>query len=40
MTGSANCDAVSKGEEIFFERIWELRPLVGELYSELVESTG
>jgi hypothetical protein len=32
MTGWANCDSVSKGEEIFFERFWKLRLLVGELH--------
>ena len=34
MTGWANCDSVSKGEEIFFERFLKLRPLVGEIHSK------
>jgi hypothetical protein len=32
MTGWANCDSVSKWEEIFSERFLKLRPLVGEIY--------
>ena len=36
MTGWANCDSVSKGEEIFFERFLKLRPLVGEIHSKFL----
>jgi D-inositol-3-phosphate glycosyltransferase len=40
MTGWANCDSVSKGEEILFERFWKLRPLVGEIHYLLPPGEG